>query len=58
MTMIICSKVKCIHGSAYKDGTRRCSCTAIGVDENNECDSYLELPEFLSKKLEGSFDED
>lgn len=42
-TLVICSKKECIHALARSDGFYSCKCSAIGINDKQECDSYLTI---------------
>ena len=50
MTNILCDNHECIHNFKRNDGEHGCACTALKIDDELKCDSYLSLP--ILKKLE------
>ena len=52
MTLIICANTKCMYSKERKDGLSQCRCSAIGINQKNECDTYMVLPEHVKPKPE------
>lgn len=44
-TLIICSKTQCMYAKKRKDDLYQCKCTTIGINNKNECDSYMVFPD-------------
>jgi len=51
MTLIICANNRCIHAKKRSDDLFQCRCTTIGINNKNECDSYLVLPKEITESI-------
>jgi hypothetical protein len=51
MTLIICSNIDCMYAFKRKDGYYQCRCHALGITEEQKCNSYMVLPKDISKEL-------
>ena len=52
MTLIICNRVDCMYSKRRKDYHYQCRCTALGIDSDGRCDSFMELPDIAKKQAQ------